>query len=64
MQQKENQENLLRVIERIGDDSKDPSKSIRVLARYVSNLPGDFPLNTKSTSNLQRNLLNKIGKGQ
>ena len=47
MEQKENQENLLRVIERIGDDSKDPSKSIRVLARYVSNLPGDFPLNTR-----------------
>jgi len=47
MQQKENQENLLKVIERIGDDSKDPGKSIRVLARYVSNLPGDFPLNTK-----------------
>lgn len=47
MEQKENQENLLRVIERIGDDSKDPSKSIRILARYVSNLPGDFPLNTR-----------------
>jgi DNA helicase-4 len=47
MEQKENQENLLRVIERIGDDSEDPSKSIRVLARYVSNLPGGFPLNTK-----------------
>jgi DNA helicase-4 len=47
MEQKENQENLLRVFERIGDDSKDPNKSIRVLARYVSNLPGNFPLNTK-----------------
>jgi DNA helicase-4 len=47
MEQKENQQNLLRVIERIGDDSKDPSKSIRILARYVNNLPGDFPLNTK-----------------
>jgi DNA helicase-4 len=47
MEQKEHQNNLLKVIERVGDDSKDPSKSIRVLARYVSNLPGEFPLNTK-----------------
>jgi len=47
MEQKENQDNLIRVIERIGNDSADPSKSIRVLARYISNLPGDFPLDTK-----------------
>ena len=47
MEQKENRDNLVRVLERIGDDSKDPSKSIRVLARYVNNLPGEFPLNTK-----------------
>ena len=39
MEQKENDENLLRVIERIGDDANDPSKSIRILARYVNNLP-------------------------
>jgi len=39
MEQKENEENLVRVIERIGEDSKDPSKSLRVLARYVNNLP-------------------------
>ena len=39
MEQKENDENVLRVIERIGDDANDPSKSIRILARYVNNLP-------------------------
>jgi DNA helicase IV len=39
MQQKENEENLILVIERIGEDAQDPSKSIRVLARYVNNLP-------------------------
>lgn len=47
MKQKENKDNLLRVIERIGSDSTDPSKSIRVLARYLNNLPGDFPRDTK-----------------
>ena len=39
MEQKENDENVLRVVERIGDDANDPSKSIRILARYVNNLP-------------------------
>ncbi len=39
MEQKENDQNLALVVERIGQDSKDPSKSLRVLARYVSNLP-------------------------
>ena len=39
MEQKANEENLLRVIERIGGHSLDPGMSIRVLARYVSNLP-------------------------
>jgi DNA helicase-4 len=39
MEQKTHEENLARVIERIGDDSKDPSKSLRVLARYVNNIP-------------------------
>ena len=39
MEQKENDHNLALVIERIGEDSKDPSKSLRVLARYVNNLP-------------------------
>ena len=39
MEQKENEQNLALVIERIGEDSKDPSKSLRVLARYVNNLP-------------------------
>jgi DNA helicase-4 len=39
VEQKENDQNLALVIERIGQDSKDPSKSLRVLARYVSNLP-------------------------
>jgi DNA helicase-4 len=38
-EQKENSQNLALVLERIGDDSKDPSKSLRVLARYVNNLP-------------------------
>lgn len=38
-EQKEHQENLLKVIERVGADAKDPSMSLRVLARYVSNLP-------------------------
>jgi hypothetical protein len=33
MQQKENEENLILVIERIGEDAQDPSKSIRVLLR-------------------------------
>ena len=45
MEQKESQDNLLKVIVRIGIDATDPSRSIRVLARYASNLPGDFPLN-------------------
>jgi DNA helicase-4 len=39
MEQKENEQNLSRVIEQIGVDSQDPSKSLRVLARYVNNLP-------------------------
>lgn len=39
MEQKENDQNLALVIERIGEDSEDPSKSLRVLARYVNNLP-------------------------
>lgn len=39
MEQKENDQNLALVIERIGEDAKDPSKSLRVLARYVNNLP-------------------------
>jgi DNA helicase-4 len=39
MEQKENDQNLALVVERIGQDSKDPSRSLRVLARYVSNLP-------------------------
>ena len=39
MEQKENDQNLALVIERIGEDSKDPSKSLRVLSRYVNNLP-------------------------
>ena len=42
-EQREHKANLVKVIERIGDDALDPSKHIRVLARYVSNLPGDFP---------------------
>ena len=39
MEQKEHEQNLAQVIERIGDDAKDPSKSLRVLARYVNNIP-------------------------
>ena len=39
MEQKENEQNLSCVIEQIGADSQDPSKSLRVLARYVNNLP-------------------------
>lgn len=39
MEQKENEQNLAIVIGRIGDDSHDPTKSIRILARYVNNLP-------------------------
>ena len=39
MEQKENAQNLALVIERIGEDSKDPSRTLRVLARYVNNLP-------------------------
>jgi len=39
MEQKENDQNLALVIERIGEDAKDPTKSLRLLARYVSNLP-------------------------
>jgi DNA helicase-4 len=39
MEQKKNDQNLALVVERIGQDSKDPFKSLRVLARYVSNLP-------------------------
>ena len=38
-EQKEHHENLLKVIERIGADAEDPGMSIRILARYVSNLP-------------------------
>ena len=41
--QKAHDENIRKVIERIGKDAEDPSKSLRVLARYVnaesSNLP-------------------------
>jgi DNA helicase-4 len=39
MEQKKNEQNITLVIERIGEDAKDPSKSLRVLARYVNNLP-------------------------
>lgn len=39
MEQNGNEQNLSRVIEQIGEDSQDPSKSLRVLARYVNNLP-------------------------
>ena len=39
MEQKENDQSLALVIERIGEDSNDPSKSLKVLARYVNNLP-------------------------
>lgn len=38
-EQAENIENLKKVISRIGSPSKDPSKSLRVLARYADNLP-------------------------
>ena len=47
VEQKAHQDNVVKVLERIGDDAKDPSKSIRILARYISNLPGDFPLYAK-----------------
>lgn len=39
MEQKQNEANLKKVIQRIGGDSQDPSKSLRVLSRYVNNLP-------------------------
>jgi DNA helicase-4 len=38
-EQKAHEENLKKVLERIGPDALNPSKSLRVLARYVSNLP-------------------------
>lgn len=38
-EQKEHHENLRSVVERIGKDAEDPGMSIRILARYVSNLP-------------------------
>lgn len=38
-EQLENEQNLKKVISRIGSPSKDPSKSLRVLARYTDNLP-------------------------
>jgi len=44
-EQKAHDENIRKVIERIGKDAQDPSKSLRVLARYVnaksSNLPSE-----------------------
>lgn len=39
MEQKEIDQNLSLVIERIGQDAHDPTKSLRILARYVNNLP-------------------------
>lgn len=39
VEQKEHQENVKKVIERIGPDSEDPSLSLRILARYENNLP-------------------------
>lgn len=39
MEQKEIDQNLSLVIERIGQDAHDPAKSLRILARYVNNLP-------------------------
>jgi DNA helicase-4 len=47
-QQKSAEENLKLVIERIGADSQDPSKSLRVLARYSNNLPGSTIGKSKS----------------
>jgi DNA helicase-4 len=38
-EQLENEENLRKVISRIGSPANDPSKSLRVLARYADNLP-------------------------
>jgi DNA helicase IV len=38
-EQRANEENLLKVIARIGKDSKDPGMSLRILARYTNNLP-------------------------
>lgn len=38
-EQKETKENLTKIINRIGSDAKDPAMSIRILARYVNNLP-------------------------
>lgn len=38
-EQAENIKNLKKVISRIGSPAKDPSKSLRVLARYTDNLP-------------------------
>lgn len=38
-EQAENMENLKKVISRIGSASTDPTKSLRVLARYTDNLP-------------------------
>ena len=39
VEQKEHEQNLLKVIEHIGPDSEDPSMSLRILSRYKSNLP-------------------------
>ncbi|MDP1720990.1 MAG: UvrD-helicase domain-containing protein [Candidatus Nanopelagicaceae bacterium] len=38
-EQQENLENLKKVISRIGSPANDPSRSLRVLARYTDNLP-------------------------
>lgn len=63
MEQHENQENLLKILERIGEDAKDPSRSIRVLARYISNLPGDFPANPKKQIESATNFMEKNWEG-
>ena len=44
-EQLENVENLKKVISRIGSPANDPSKSLRVLARYSDNLPNKVILN-------------------
>lgn len=41
MEQKDAANNLVTVIKRIGKDAEDPSVSLRVLSRYVNNLPGE-----------------------
>ena len=48
MEQKEAKENLLKVISRIGKDAEDPTISIRILARYVNNLPGETSAKAKA----------------